>query len=106
MAEGWINHLLGDAWEARSAGTAPASQDKPIGRITQGRKDTSSVQVLLPPAPPRRMPSVVQARAGGAGTMITLTDGGGNVQAMMRGRPMGRRPLCYNERGVGQAFAV
>ena len=25
MAEGWVNHLLGDQWEARSAGTAPAA---------------------------------------------------------------------------------
>ena len=24
MAEGWVNHLLGAQWEARSAGTAPA----------------------------------------------------------------------------------
>jgi arsenate reductase len=26
MAEGWINHLLGDRWEAHSAGTVPASR--------------------------------------------------------------------------------
>jgi arsenate reductase len=30
MAEGWINHLLGDAWEVRSAGTAPASRVHPL----------------------------------------------------------------------------
>lgn len=29
MAEGWINHLLGDAWEASSAGTQPALQVNP-----------------------------------------------------------------------------
>ena len=30
MAEGWINHLLGDRWEARSAGTAPAERVHPL----------------------------------------------------------------------------
>ena len=30
MAEGWINHLLGEQWEARSAGTAPAAQAHPL----------------------------------------------------------------------------
>jgi arsenate reductase len=30
MAEGWINHLLGERWEARSAGTAPARQVHPL----------------------------------------------------------------------------
>jgi len=30
MAEGWINHLLGDAWDARSAGTAPAARVHPL----------------------------------------------------------------------------
>ena len=30
MAEGWINHLLGGEWEARSAGTAPAAQVHPL----------------------------------------------------------------------------
>jgi arsenate reductase len=30
MAEGFINHLLGDAWEARSAGTAPAARVHPL----------------------------------------------------------------------------
>jgi arsenate reductase len=30
MAEGWINHRLGDRWEARSAGTAPAAQVHPL----------------------------------------------------------------------------
>lgn len=30
MAEGWINHLLGDGWEARSAGTAPAARVHPL----------------------------------------------------------------------------
>ncbi len=30
MAEGWINHLLGAEWEARSAGTAPAAQVHPL----------------------------------------------------------------------------
>jgi arsenate reductase len=30
MAEGWINQLLGDAWEARSAGTAPAPRVHPL----------------------------------------------------------------------------
>jgi arsenate reductase len=30
MAEGWINHLLGDQWEARSAGTAPAARVHPL----------------------------------------------------------------------------
>lgn len=29
MAAGWINHLLGDGWEAHSAGTAPASRINP-----------------------------------------------------------------------------
>jgi len=29
MAEGWIRHLLGDAWEASSAGTRPAVQVNP-----------------------------------------------------------------------------
>jgi arsenate reductase len=29
MAEGWINHLLGDRWEACSAGTAPAAHVNP-----------------------------------------------------------------------------
>ena len=30
MAEGWINHLLGGEWEARSAGTAPAARVHPL----------------------------------------------------------------------------
>ena len=30
MAEGWINHLLGGQWEARSAGTAPAARVHPL----------------------------------------------------------------------------
>jgi arsenate reductase len=30
MAEGWINHLLGQRWEARSAGTAPALRVHPL----------------------------------------------------------------------------
>jgi arsenate reductase len=30
MAEGWIHHLLGDRWEVRSAGTAPASRVHPL----------------------------------------------------------------------------
>jgi arsenate reductase len=30
MAEGWINHLLGAGWEARSAGTAPAPRVHPL----------------------------------------------------------------------------
>ena len=30
MAEGWINHLLGEQWEARSAGTAPAARIHPL----------------------------------------------------------------------------
>ena len=30
MAEGWINRLLGDGWEARSAGTAPAARVHPL----------------------------------------------------------------------------
>lgn len=30
MAEGWVNHLLGDRWEARSAGTRPASAVHPL----------------------------------------------------------------------------
>jgi len=30
MAEGWINHLLGARWEARSAGTRPAAGVHPM----------------------------------------------------------------------------
>jgi arsenate reductase len=30
MAEGWINHLLAEQWEARSAGTAPAAEVHPL----------------------------------------------------------------------------
>jgi arsenate reductase len=30
MAEGWINRVLGHQWEARSAGTAPASRVHPL----------------------------------------------------------------------------
>jgi len=30
MAEGWVNHLLGAQWEARSAGTAPAPRVHPL----------------------------------------------------------------------------
>ncbi len=30
MAEGWINHLLGAGWEARSAGTVPAARVHPL----------------------------------------------------------------------------
>jgi arsenate reductase len=30
MAEGWVNHLLGSQWEARSAGTAPAARVHPL----------------------------------------------------------------------------
>lgn len=30
MAEGWINALVGEQWEARSAGTAPAARVHPL----------------------------------------------------------------------------
>ena len=30
MAEGWINHLLEEQWEAHSAGTAPATRVHPL----------------------------------------------------------------------------
>jgi arsenate reductase len=30
MAEGWVNHLLGGRWEARSAGTRPATVVHPL----------------------------------------------------------------------------
>jgi arsenate reductase len=30
MAEGFVNHLLGSEWEARSAGTAPAARVHPL----------------------------------------------------------------------------
>jgi arsenate reductase len=30
MAEGFVNHLLADTWEARSAGTAPAARVHPL----------------------------------------------------------------------------
>ncbi len=30
MAEGWINGLLGDRWEARSAGTSPSGRVHPL----------------------------------------------------------------------------
>jgi arsenate reductase len=30
MAEGWVNHELGEAWEARSAGTQPAEAVHPL----------------------------------------------------------------------------
>ncbi|NOZ79633.1 MAG: arsenate reductase ArsC [Acidobacteria bacterium] len=30
MAEGWVNHLLGGRWEARSAGTAPVGRVHPL----------------------------------------------------------------------------
>jgi arsenate reductase len=30
MAEGWINHLLGSRWQARSAGTRPAAAVHPL----------------------------------------------------------------------------
>ena len=30
MAEGWVNHLLKDRWEARSAGTSPAERVHPL----------------------------------------------------------------------------
>lgn len=30
MAEGWINGLLGDRWEARSAGTSPSDRVHPL----------------------------------------------------------------------------
>jgi arsenate reductase len=30
MAEGWVNHLLGARWEARSAGTVPATRVHPL----------------------------------------------------------------------------
>jgi len=30
MAEGWVNHRLGETWEARSAGTRPAEAVHPL----------------------------------------------------------------------------
>jgi arsenate reductase len=30
MAEGWVNHVLGETWEARSAGTKPAEVVHPL----------------------------------------------------------------------------
>jgi arsenate reductase len=36
MAEGWVNHLLPDAWEACSAGTAPAAVVHPLAIRAMG----------------------------------------------------------------------
>jgi arsenate reductase len=36
MAEGLINHLIGDRWEARSAGTRPASRVHPLAVRAMG----------------------------------------------------------------------
>jgi len=36
MAEGWINHLLADRWEARSAGTRPAARVHPLAVRAMG----------------------------------------------------------------------
>jgi arsenate reductase len=33
MAEGWVNHLLADRWEARSAGTHPAAIVHPLSVV-------------------------------------------------------------------------
>lgn len=33
MAEGWVNHFLGDEWEAYSAGTEPAGYVHPLAVI-------------------------------------------------------------------------
>lgn len=30
MAQGWVNHLLGERWEARSAGTRPVASVHPL----------------------------------------------------------------------------
>ena len=40
MAEGWINHELGEAWEARSAGTRPADAVNPLAvrAMREGRE--------------------------------------------------------------------
>jgi arsenate reductase len=36
MAAGWINHLLGGRWQARSAGTAPAARVHPLAVRAMG----------------------------------------------------------------------
>jgi arsenate reductase (thioredoxin) len=36
MAEAWINHELGDAWEAHSAGTRPADRVHPLAVRAMG----------------------------------------------------------------------
>jgi len=36
MAEGFVNHLLRDAWEARSAGTRPAERVHPLAVAVMG----------------------------------------------------------------------
>ena len=44
MAEGWVNHLLGGQWEARSAGTAPADRVHPLAvrAMTEAGVDISA----------------------------------------------------------------
>jgi arsenate reductase (thioredoxin) len=82
MAEGWINHLLGESWEARSAGTAPAARIHPLAvrsmaevgvDISAGRPEHVDLHLDQPwdlvvtvcdaareacPAFPRRVPQV------------------------------------------------
>jgi len=43
MAAGWINHLFGTQWEARSAGTAPAARVHPLAvrAMAEGGVDIS-----------------------------------------------------------------
>jgi len=57
MAEGWVNHELGETWEARSAGTKPAARVHPLAvramaevgvDISKGRPELADVYLDEP----------------------------------------------------------
>ena len=57
MAEGWVNHELGETWEARSAGTKPADDVHPLAvramaeigvDISNGRPELVDVYLAQP----------------------------------------------------------
>ena len=57
MAEGWVNHLLGDQWEARSAGTAPAARVHPMAV-----RAMAEVGVDLSPGRPEHVDAYIEQR--------------------------------------------
>ena len=106
MAEGWVNHLLGGQWEARSAGTAPAARVHPLAvramaevgvdiaarqARARGRLPRRSRGTWWSPSATRRRRPARRSRAGREAPRLLLRPRGGRGH---RRREAGRLPPC------------